>query len=105
MSVSTIADKAPVSRYGASMTGEERNPFGGFLFSGPDEALSRLAEAASSQGLKLIAVDAGDGIVRLCLPPEPSFGAACGALVNRAQAGEFGNVSLGIFGGAAPPPH
>jgi hypothetical protein len=87
------------------VTDEQRNPFGGFLFSGSDGALSRLAEAAESVGLKLVAVDLGDDVIRLCLPPELSFGAAGMALVNRAQAGEFGTVSLGLFGGTAQPPH
>lgn len=88
-----------------AVTGEERNPFGGFLFSGPDDALASLSRAAEGEGLKLVAVDAGDGVVRLCLPSEQSFGAAGMALVNRAQAGEFGEVSLGLYGGEVQPPN
>ena len=87
------------------MTGEECNPFGGFLFSGPDDALASLARAAEREGLKLMAVDSADGAIRLCLPSEQSFGAAGMALVNRAQAGEFGEVSLGLVGGEVRPPH
>ena len=87
------------------MTDEHRNPFGGFLFSGSEEALSRLAEAAKREGLELAAVNLGDNVVRLCLPSEQSSGAVGTALVNRAQAGEFGNVSLGLFGGIIQPPH
>jgi hypothetical protein len=87
------------------MGDEARNPFGGFLFSGPDDALSRLVEAARSEGMALVPVELGDGIVRLCLPPEHAFGSAGMALVNRSQAGEFGDVSLGLFGGVAQPPH
>jgi hypothetical protein len=87
------------------VTDEVRNPFGGFLFSGPDHALSRLAEAAKNEGLNLVPVELGDGVIGLCLPAEHSFGEAGMALVNRSQAGEFGNVSLGLFGGSAQKPH
>lgn len=87
------------------MTDEARNPFGGFLFSGPDDALARLAKAAKAEGLKLVPVELGDDVIRLCLPPEHSFGSAGMALVNRSQAGEFGEVSLGLIGGTAEPPH
>ena len=87
------------------VSGEEHNPFGGFLFSGSDEALARLAKAAESEGVKLVAVDPGDGVIRLCLRADRAFGGAGTGLVNRAQAGEFGEVSLGLFGGTVQPPH
>lgn len=87
------------------MTDEARNPFGGFLFSGPNDALKRLAEAAKAEGLTLLPIELGDGVTRLCLPPEHSFGSAGMALVNRSQAGEFGDVAMGLFGGTAKLPH
>ena len=100
-----MAATSHLPRYGRSMTREERNPFGGFLFSGPDDALSRLAEAARNERLSLVPLELGDGVIRLCLPPVQSFGSAGMALVNRSQAGEFGDISLGLFGTTAPPPH
>ena len=80
-----MAATSHLPRYGRSMTREERNPFGGFLFSEPDDALASLARAAKRDGLKLMPVDAGNGAIRLCLPSEQSFGAAGMALVNRAH--------------------
>jgi len=88
-----------------SVTDEERNPFGGFLFSGSDDALSRLAEAAEREGLKLVAMNLGDDVFRLCLTSEVSFGTAGMALFNRSQAGEFGEVTMGVFGGTVQPQH
>ena len=88
-----------------SVTDEERNPFGGFLFSGSDDALSRLAKAAEREGLKLVAVNLGDDVFGLCLTSEVSFGTAGMALFNRSQSGEFGEVSMGVFGGTVQPPH
>jgi hypothetical protein len=87
------------------MVDEQQNPFGGFLFSGTGDALTLLVEAAASDGLKLVPVDLGDDILRMCLPPEHSFTTAGMALVNRARAAEFGELSVGLFGGAVQPPH
>lgn len=87
------------------MSDEARNPFGGFLFSGPDDALTHLSDAAKVEGLNLVPVDLGDGVIRLCLPREHSFGNVGMALVNRSQAGEFGAISMALFGGTAHPPH
>jgi len=100
-----IADTRRGSRYGWRVRDELRNPFGGFLFSGPDDALSCLAKAAEACGLTLLPVDLGDDVTRLCLPAEQCFGDAGMALVNRAQDGEFGNVSSGLFGGTIQKPH
>ena len=47
----------------------------------------------------------GDDVFRLCLTSEVSFGTAGMALFNRSQAGEFGEVSMGVFGGTVQPQH
>lgn len=101
----SIEDISHWRLYGWGVIDEDPNAFGGFLFSGPDDALGLLSEAAERECLRLMAIDLGDNVIRLSLSPEHSFRTAGLALVNRAQTGEFGIVSLGVFGGTTHSSH
>jgi hypothetical protein len=87
------------------MDDEHHNAFGGFAFSGSTDALSRLLEVAEGEGMNLLPVDLSDGIIRYAFPPDQSFNEKVIALINRTQAGEFGELSLTLLGSPARPPH
>jgi hypothetical protein len=82
---------------------EPQYPFGGFLFSGPADALQRVRLYGEHLGLKFSTPAQPQSQPALLLSGDEVFGKreAVMDLVNRSQAGGFGEVRIGLI--AEPP--
>ncbi|HEX6741076.1 MAG TPA: hypothetical protein VF079_04695 [Sphingomicrobium sp.] len=86
-----------------ALPAERQYPFGGFLFTGSADALAKLRRYGESLGLKFSPYPESSSQPALLLPADIAFGHmnAVTDLVNRSQAGKFGEVRLGLV--SEPP--
>jgi hypothetical protein len=83
---------------------EPQYPFGGFLFTGPRDALEKLRQYGEGLGLKFVLYPQPPSQPALLLSGEAAFRKmkATTDLVKKSQAGKFGEVRLGLI--SEPPP-
>jgi len=84
---------------------EPQYPFGGFLFTGRSDALEKLRHYGEGVGLELAPYPQSPTQPALLLPGDAAFRKikATIDLVNKSQAGQFGDVRLGLI--SEPSPH
>jgi hypothetical protein len=82
---------------------EPQYPFGGFLFTGPADALEMVRSYGESRGLTFSPSAQSQSQPALFISGDAAFGKmkAVMDLVNKSQAGSFGEVRLGLI--AEPP--
>ena len=82
---------------------EAQYPLGGFLFTGPADALDRLRQYGEAAGLSFSSYGGREGPPGLRLSGDAAFAKleVVMDLVNKAQAGHFGDVRLGLL--SEPP--
>jgi hypothetical protein len=83
---------------------EPQYPFGGFLFTGPAEALDKVRRYGEALGLKFSPYPESQSQPALLLSGDAAFRnmKAVTDLVNQSQAGSFGEIHLGLI--SEPPP-
>lgn len=84
---------------------EPQYPFGGFLFTGPTDALEKVRRYGESLGLKFSPYPEPQSQSALLLSGDVAFGnmKAVMDLMNKSQAGSFGEVRLGLISEPPPP--
>lgn len=84
---------------------EPQYPFGGFLFTGPADALENVRRHGESLGLTFSPYPQWPSQPALLISGNAAFGKmkAVMDLVNQSQAGKFGEVRLGLISEPPPP--
>lgn len=78
---------------------EPQYPFGGFLFTGPEDALEKVKSYGKSLGLKFSPYAQSQSQPALLISGDAAFGKmkAVMDIVNKSQSGSFGEVRLGLI--------